>query len=175
MIAGIISSDVGLYLKVQSDLVEKFGPIDYESETFPFDYTDYYRKEMGEPLHKKFIAFQRLISPDEIAEIKLFTNRVEEEYSVDGRRRVNIDPGYVEMSKLVLPTTKNYAHRIYLGKGIYAEVTLIFQDGEFRPTEWTYPDYRTELYRRIASEIRELYKHQLREAKSIKASSPECR
>ncbi|MFW6071135.1 MAG: DUF4416 family protein [Candidatus Bipolaricaulota bacterium] len=147
--------------KVREELEERFGEVGRESSFIPFDYTDYYSGEMGEGLVKKFFVFHDLIQPDELPRIKLKTNGIElalaEEVEAEVRRPVNIDPGYVGLSKIVLATTKNYSHRIYLERGIYAEVTLQYRDGEFRPQPWTYPDYRSEKYLEFFEEVRDLY------------------
>jgi hypothetical protein len=126
-----------------------------------FDFTAYYESEMGANLLRKFIAFERPVSPADLAEIKLWTNGVEASFSEAAasrrppvRRPINLDPGYVTLSKLVLATTKDHAHRIYLDRGIYAEVTLRFLKGAFEPMPWTYPDYRTEAYRRFFEGVR---------------------
>jgi hypothetical protein len=112
-----------------------FGPI-------PFSWTDYYAPEMGRRLQKQYRCFSGLVRRDELPDIKLWTNRLEQEYALEGRRQVNIDPGYMARDKLVLATTKDFYHRLYLGKGIYGEVTLHFQKGAFRHFSWTYPDYK---------------------------------
>ncbi|HPP66692.1 MAG TPA: DUF4416 family protein, partial [bacterium] len=104
-----------------------FGHVDIKSEIFPFNFTDYYSEEMDKNLKKIFVSFEKNISPEDCARWKIYTNRIEEKMSLNRKspsRRVNIDPGYVELSKVVLLTTKNFSHRIYIGKGIYAEVTL---------------------------------------------------
>jgi hypothetical protein len=82
-----------------------------------------------------------LIGQDQLADIKLVTNALEQARAADGRRRVNIDPGYLLLERFVLATGKNYSHRIYLGRGIYADLTLIYRQGAFRALPWTYPDY----------------------------------
>jgi len=141
-------------------LVDIFGDIDIKSEIFPFDFTDYYSKEMGENLKKIFVSFEKLFLPDDCAQWKIYTNNIEKKLSLRNNlsRTVNIDPGYIELSKVVLLTTKNFSHRIYLGKGIYAEVTLIWSSGRFNTLAWTYPDYRTELSLNFFSRVREKLK-----------------
>jgi len=113
-----------------------------ESSEADWMHSDYYKNELGWPIKRQFILFDHLINPEDITEIKLLTNDMEKELSKDSKRRVNIDPGYLTLSKVVLATTKNYAHRIYLRCGIYAEITLIYQKGTFQPHLFTYPDYR---------------------------------
>jgi hypothetical protein len=163
LIAGMFAASGELLEEAQVRLSQEFGPIDYESELLPFDHTTYYAAEFGENLKRRFVAFVELVHPGKLAEIKLLTNALEMEWVIEGRRQVNIDPGYVSHSKLVLATTKNHAHRIYLGQGIYAEVTLYFRDGTFRAWPWTYPDYASPPLIAIFNHIRALYVKQLRE------------
>lgn len=123
-------------------LVEKYGPVDLISEPLPFSFTDYYTPEMGKNLQRRLVSFSPLISPDLLVEIKLWTNELEKKFCNEvGGRRVNIDPGYVAAAKFILATGKDYSHRIYLGQGIYGDLTLIYKKGSFQPLPWTYPDY----------------------------------
>lgn len=142
---------------VLESMRRRFGPLDFESESVPFTQTGYYDEEMGSGLLRKFISFGKLIAPDKLASIKLITNSLEDSLSTGGRRRVNLDPGYLELAKLVLASTKDFSHRIYLGKGIYAELTLFYRSGAFRPLEWTYPDYRTKWCIETMDKIRRIY------------------
>lgn len=162
LIASIFTASGELLEEAKVRLVQEFGPVDYESELLSFDHTTYYAAEFGENLKRRFVAFEKLVHPGELAEIKLLTNALEMEWAVEGERRINIDPGYVSHSKLVLATTKNHAHRIYLGRGIYAEVTLHFRDGTFRGWPWTYPDYSSSPLIALFNHIRGLYVKQLR-------------
>ena len=151
------------FQKAEGRLEDSFGPVDFRSPLLPFTHTDYYSREMGEGLLRKFISFAQLIDPGDLAQVKRFTNRLEEELAEGGARRINLDPGYISPGKLVLATTKDREHRIYLGDGIYAEVTLRWRRQKgFEPWEWTYPDYRTAEYGRLLGEIRELYMQQRR-------------
>jgi hypothetical protein len=125
------------------DLRSAFGEVDHISERFPFDFTDYYSKEMGSPLFRHFITFKRLIPIPLLPDIKRATNHLEETYTTPhGDRRLNIDPGYICLEHVILATTKGYIHRPYLRDGIYADLTLIYRNKSFQPLEWTYPDYR---------------------------------
>jgi len=162
LIASIFTASGELLEEAKVRLVQEFGPVDYESELLSFDHTTYYAAEFGENLKRRFVAFEEFVHPGELAEIKLRTNALEMEWAVGGKRRINIDPGYVSHSKLVLATTKNHAHRIYLGRGIYAEVTLHFRDGTFRGWPWTYPDYSSSPLIALFNQIRGLYVKQLR-------------
>jgi hypothetical protein len=149
----------------ETALRRRFGKTDYESRLIPFAWTDYYLAEMGPELLRKFLSFRRLIQPDRLAAIKLWTNEFEEELAVDGRRTVNLDPGYVDLAKLVLATHKDNAHRLPIGRGVFAEITLRFRrNREFEPWEWTYPDYRTPAYLSVFDEIRRLFKAQIENA-----------
>jgi len=167
LIASIFSGDEMLLAVARGALAKHFGPMDRQSDVFPFDHTAYYAPEFGEGLVRQVVAFRDLISPDSLAEIKRATNELERTWTVDGRRCVNLDPGYVSLSKLVLATTKNYSHRIYLGQGIYAEATLRYKQGAFHPWEWTYPDYASPRYLELFAQIRTIYLEQLREQGSL--------
>ncbi|HIE43995.1 MAG TPA: DUF4416 family protein [Candidatus Omnitrophica bacterium] len=157
----IFTNRVELFSEIEGELQKLWGAIDFKGPPFLFNHTDYYEQEMGTNLRKEFISFQNLINPESLASIKLTTNQLEERYSEEGGRIINIDPGYISSSKLVLASTKNYYHRIYLGGGIYAEVTLFFKKGTFKPLPWTYPDYRTDESISIFNRIREIYRKQL--------------
>lgn len=149
LVAGIMARDREILREAKLELSLLFGPTALESSVFPFKFTRYYEEEMGPELIKQFVAFRRPVRPEDLASIKLATNALELSTATrEGgklRRRVNVDPGYITPSRLVLATTKDYSHRIYIGNGIYAEVTLIFRRGTWIPLDWTYPDYRTEL------------------------------
>jgi hypothetical protein len=139
------------------------GKIDHKSPVYEFTFTNYYGDEMGEDLKKQFLSFEKLIMPDQLADIKNSTNEIEAEYSIEGKRTVNLDPGYLEESKLILASTKNYSHRIYLKDGIWAELTLSYASGKFVTHPWTYPDYQTEPAYDFLRKTREIYISQLRE------------
>lgn len=128
--------------RVLAILCDRFGATEFTHGPLPFAFTDYYDAEMGPHLIKQYLSFERLIDRTDLPDLKLWTNDLEAGCSVEGRRRVNIDPGYLTNDKLVLATTKDFFHRIYLDKGIYAEVTLHFRKGSYRHFSWTYPDYR---------------------------------
>jgi hypothetical protein len=122
---------------------------------------------MGPNLLRKFVGFEKLIRPKELASAKLFTNDLEEKISErfgSERRVINLDPGYITLAKLVLASTKDYSHRIYLGDGIFAEVTLYYSNKRFHAWPWTYPDYKTSDYCRFFERMRKLYIESLRKA-----------
>mgnify|MGYP000119237182 CR=1 FL=1 len=148
--------------EAEAALVAAFGDIDLRSQDLPFTHTRYYEREMGARTVRRIVSFANLVDPGELAAIKLTTNAIEASLALEGRRRVNLDPGYLTAAKLVLATTKNNAHRIYLGQGIYAEVTLAYHDGAYRPWPWTYPDYAEGTYNEILLRIRQRCLAQLR-------------
>jgi hypothetical protein len=168
LLCGLILSESISFEEVRATLSAPFGRIDLELEPFPFDFTRYYCAEMGESLRRAILSFANLIDPGDLAEIKILTNRMETQFGevVSGqlKRRVNIDPGYLETSKLVLASTKNFSHRVYLREGIFGEVTLVFKSGEFADLEWTYPDYRSARVKDFLLEVRERYLSSLRRA-----------
>ncbi|MFI5323560.1 MAG: DUF4416 family protein [Thermodesulfobacteriota bacterium] len=147
----------------RKSLSEGLGKIDYTSRDILFDYTKYYEEEMGTGLRRVIITFRDLIKREEIAEVKIFTNRLEKVFSYQNKRTINIDPGYIAQEHLVLTTGKGYAHRPYLGKGVYADLTLIYTKDEFRTLEWTYPDYGSAEMRELFMKLRNEYMSQLRE------------
>lgn len=122
-------------------LRNELGETDFESPVLTFKGTSYYESEMGKELKRKIITFKKLIAREKIREIKIFTAALEEKFSESGKRTINIDPGYIAQEHVILATGKGFAHRPYLGDGVYAELTLIYRDNEFTTLEWTYPDY----------------------------------
>jgi hypothetical protein len=157
LIIGMLAKSQKLFDKAEEFFIKDFGAIDYKSPVISFNYTDYYKKEFGPALKRNFISFKKLIPQEKIAKIKLLTNSIEKKLSADKKRQVNIDPGYVSDAKLILATTKDYYHRIYLNHGIYAEVTLMWRKGGFKPFEWTFPDYRSKEYIDVFNAIRNAY------------------
>ena len=167
LISSLFSPEKDLIDRVIGDLEKSFGPVDCIGPECFFDRTKYYAREMGWPLHRRFISFDKLVRPDHLPDIKLKTMGIEGEYLRNGKRRVNIDPGYISPERLILATGKNYVHRVYLSQGIYADLTLVFQRGSFRPLQWTYPDYAEEGTISLFNEIREQYMKQLRRTRSL--------
>jgi hypothetical protein len=141
LIVGFFLNDPLLAEEVARALQARLGAIDMVSGWIDFDYTTYYRKEMGTPLRRRVLAVKPLAAQTQLPAIKQMTNALESAYACRGRRRVNIDPGYLLPERLVLASGKNFSHRIHLDAGIYADLTLIYQKGAFRALPWTYPDY----------------------------------
>lgn len=141
LVIGLFMKEKSISAPVAEELAEKFGPVDMISSWFSFDYTTYYKPEMGAPLFRRMLVFKRLIKQSSLPEIKIITNDLERKYLKNDKRMVNIDPGYMLQERFVLATGKNYTHRIYIGMGIYADLTLIYTKGAFQKLPWTYPDY----------------------------------
>jgi len=157
LITGMISAFPALFDRAAETLTRRFGRISRESKIMPFNFTDYYAPQMGEALLRKFVSFERPFDPSQLAAAKLWTNGLEGELAgpeFPVTRPINLDPGYITPAKLVLATTKDYPHRIYIGGGIFAEVTLTFVDKAFRASDWTYPDYRTKPYHEFFEGVR---------------------
>jgi hypothetical protein len=165
LIMSLFSPEKELVLRVMESLFGIYGETDWISPEIFFDRTRYYEREMGWPLHRRFFTFKNLIPPEKLVEIKLKTNGIEKAYLKGNQRRINIDPGYISLERLVLATGKNYIHRIYLGEGIYADLTLVFKRGGFVPLDWTYPDYADPEMIDCFNTIRSQYLEQLRKEK----------
>ena len=158
LVVSVLSSETDAAEKALGALKKRFGETDFKSKVLDFNYTDYYEPEMGKGLKRTMVAFEKLVPPGELSGIKTFTNGIEDCFLTEaGNRRVNIDPGYLTLEKLVLASCKNFAHRIYLDKGVYAEITLAYKTKDFRPLEWTYPDYKDAPMLEMLREIRRIY------------------
>jgi len=158
LFVGMLSGEVALLEELDRGLQENFGPVLYRSDDLPWNYTAYYRKELGDRIFRRFLFFRDLIPPDRIAGIKLDTNKMEQRYLREEKgelfRRINLDPGYLDLPKVVLVSTKDYSHRLYLSSGIYGELTLTNVGGGFQPLPYTYPDYRAAETVRIFNTLR---------------------
>ncbi len=158
LFASIIFKDERVLEYAEKKLKKTYGEIEPVVWRGSFDFTDYYYSELGRPLQRKLICFKKTVDPACACNVKRVTNRIENKTRVGKNRNVNIDPGYVTEAKMVLLTTKDYSHRIYLGNGIFAEGALFYQDGSFRPWSWTYPDYASMELIAYFNEVRELYR-----------------
>jgi hypothetical protein len=174
LFVGILTSIPELVPEVEARLVAQFGAIDLRCGPFPFDSTHYYDSEMGQSIQRFFLAFTNLIAPAALAGIKITTNEMERSFAKTAttlRRPVNLDPGYLEQAKLVLASTKNFYHRILLADGIYAEVTLHFENGAWQSFPWTFPDFRSGRYNDFFLLMRDNYRAQLRASCALVSSS----
>jgi hypothetical protein len=162
LVISLLMNDKSSLLEVAHEMMSAFGAIDMVSGWMDFDYTDYYAGEMGSPLYRRMLVFRELIAQEALPAIKLTTNALEDRHAEAGRRSVNIDPGYLLLERFVLATGKNYTHRIFIGSGIYADLTLIFQQGDFQTLPWTYPDYGDDQMRLFLKQARRKYAADLR-------------
>ncbi len=159
---GVLASSEEALEKARRRVEARYGPVEVQSTPFPFNHTTYYNAEMGQGIIRQFIAFDNVFDPGQLRTTKRETVSIEREMSVGGRRVANLDPGYMNLSTVVLATTKDASHRVYLGGGIYAEATLYYRKGAFRPFEWTYRDYREEESLRFFEEVRKKLKERMR-------------
>ena len=152
-------------------LEEILGPADYESEPIPFTQTSYYDTELDTPIHRRILSFSRPLPLDGLAEVKLDTNSLEEEWTRGGKRSFNLDPGYLTQERLVLATGKNFSHRVYLSRGIWADLTLVFHKGDWFDLPWTFPDYASPEIKRHLTRLREMYRDSLKHLTTTKDAS----
>jgi hypothetical protein len=162
LICGVLFSDENLLQDASEMLRLKYGPIDYTSPAFPFDVTDYYDAEMGHPIQRLFYSFLKLVTPGCLAHVKIECNEIENQLAINGNRKINLDPGYMDYDKFVLASAKYNAHKIYLSEGIYADLTLRYEKGHYVPSPYCFPDFKTGIYNDAFLHIRAKYKGQLR-------------
>ena len=165
LFTGILTSLPEIIPEVQGRLTDRYGSVDLASDAFPFELTHYYDGQMGSPIIRSFLAFRTLIAPTAISSIKRATNDLEAAFAVEHRqvqRPVNLDPGYLEESKIILASTKNFYHRILLSDGIYGEVTLHYSAGSWQAFPWSFPDFRSGRYHEFFTRLRYIYREQLK-------------
>ncbi len=172
LICGMIFARPDWFDRAAERLIAACGPTDIVSEAMDFNFTHYYDRQMGHPLYRRFLAFQRLIRPDELTRTKCLTNEIEADFAKEitngachdaaarPARPINLDPGYVAPSKVVLASMKNFSHRIYLGRGVYGEVTLMFHKGAWKSLPWTFPDFASPRYHPFLTAARESLRQQ---------------
>jgi len=161
LIIAVMAADRKCLSAALDAIVAEFGTTDFVSDVWPFDQTDYYKEQTGPHILKQFVSVEDLIDPGELARIKHKTNKIEQKQAeqlhsegIVWPRPINLDPGIIEPSKLILASTKNYSHRIYIGQGMYAEVTLTFHKGKWQSFPYTYPDYKQPGYHEFFSKVR---------------------
>ncbi len=169
LFVGVLVSNSKFIPEVEQRLIAAYGAIDHRSDIVPFDFTHYYEAEMGDLIDRVFFSFERLIEADQLPEIKRQTNQIEDELApllktptTTVKRPVNLDPGYIEQAKVILASTKNFYHRIYLGSGIFGEVTMHFKNNTYQFFPWTYPDYQSKEYQNFFLRMRQILRSQLR-------------
>lgn len=142
LFVGIMYSNKKIYEEAVKELIKKFGNIEQESFTYDFNFTNYYKKEMGKDLVKKFLVFKNLIDKKDLVDVKIITAKIENKFRINGKRRINIDPGYLSKKKLILASSKESAYRENLGRGVYKHLTLKFKNGKCETFHRTFPDFR---------------------------------
>lgn len=143
-------------------LQERFSSLDFQGRPQDFSYTDYYQPEMGDGLMRKLVAFSQLVEPGDLVEAKLAAMRIEQALSQEGKRRVNVDVGYLDLFKLVLASVKGRGNKLYLRDGVWADITLVYQGSAFEPLPWTFPDFAAGAYDEELKVIRGLLKSAMR-------------
>ena len=166
LVCSIFSQQEGLINRVADVLCGAYGTADFKSPVITFNRTSYYEPEFGNGLKRIFMGFTELVSQDNLAEIKHTTHKLEQEFSKEGKRRANIDPGILTAERLVLATGKNYPHRIYLGRGVFAELTFIYRKDSFVPLPWTFPDYASKEVIEFWNNVRKSYLQKFSEARA---------
>lgn len=164
LFTGVLYSDEKLLQQAKLKLEEKYGAVDFESESFDFTISEYYRPEMGWPIYRLFWAFEKLINPKQIAIIKIECNDIENVIAVEGNRKINLDPGYMDYDKIVLASAKYNGQKVYLDYGIYADLTLHYEKGNFYPYPWSFPDFKGGDYNKTFLRVREIFKVQRKQA-----------
>jgi hypothetical protein len=154
----LIYKDEENFNTIKDQILIYFGECDQITDALNFDTTNYYEKEFGYPLKRRFIFIKNLCERDSLIDIKYKTYEIESKFKKNDQNRiVNIDPGFVSKENIILSTFKNYSHRIYLGKGVFAEITLIYKKNSYTALDWTYPDYKKEETIKIFNEIRKKF------------------
>ncbi|MFO0816610.1 MAG: DUF4416 family protein [Pirellulales bacterium] len=161
-LVAILWSDSERLADATQSLRERWGEFDFAGPDHPFDATDYYVSEMGVGAQRRLVSFRQLASPETLAEAKLVCNDIEDRWATPGGRRVNLDIGYLDLGKVVLASLKFAGQKIAIGQGVYADLIGRYGQGKYRPFEWTFPDFRDGRYDGDLSEIRRLYREQLR-------------
>lgn len=154
----LIASDVDLRDHAIHLLADELGEADFTSDWFPFTHTSYYAAEMGEELKRSFISFKDLLPPEDLPRLKRITAEAEHQFMEDGKRKINIDPGYIDFFKIVLASGKFGPHRVALKKGCYADFIMYYDGGLWKPLPWSFPDFADGNYNNALLEIRKLFK-----------------
>jgi hypothetical protein len=158
----ILEPDPVLFARVSAALAAAWGRVDAAFGPVAFDATDYYEPEMGRGLERRFVAFEPAAPPEALPEWKHRAIAVEAEFAGPTGRRVNIDVGYLDLHKVVLASTKEGPTKVYLGRGIWADMTLRYARGRFQPFPWTFPDFADGRYDAFFADLRRAYKAALR-------------
>ncbi len=171
LIVGVLAANDDALERAVRAVENQFGAIDFKSDIWPFTQTEYYEDEMGQNVLRQFVTIEKLIDPGDLADIKHKANILEQDLAkqlnLDLPRPVNLDPGIIEPSKLILASTKNFSHRIYIGNRMYAELTLSFSKGVWKSFDYTFPDFKQNTYHDFFTKVRDHLVQQLREIKDV--------
>jgi len=154
--------------RVRPLLQQHWGSVDFEGSNHHFDVSNYYEPEMGDPLQRRILSFEKPADPTMLVEMKLACNEIENALAVGGKRIVNCDAGYLDHNKVVLASAKEAGQKIYLDKGIYADLAGRYKADKYQPFEWSFPDFKDGRYDSELLAIRALYMAQL---KSLRAEA----
>jgi hypothetical protein len=165
-IVAVLWSDAALRDAALARLIEHWGAIDFVGPDHPFDATDYYVPEMGSPQFRRIVAFERLAPSEDVVDAKLWCNDLETGLAIEGKRKVNLDVGYLDHNKLVLASAKGMGQKIYLGRGIFADLVSRYAKGRYVPFEWAFPDFKQGRYDVELAALRQRYLVQLSERRT---------
>ncbi|MBQ8414610.1 MAG: DUF4416 family protein [Clostridia bacterium] len=159
LIIGVIYHEKEILDRAMEILTAEFGEVEAMSEEFSFsgEFSTYYDEEIGGEGLRRIYSFKETVDPSRQADIKLRTNEIEAEFAIDGKRRINLDPGFINHGRLLLATTKETGFRIPLKDGIYTELTLFWARGGWQKLPWTYRDYQSERVQKFITEVRRTY------------------
>ncbi len=143
-------------------LEEKWGDLRHKGAWHPFDQTDYYTPEMGQGLYRSVASFHKEIDPSEIVQVKLESIALEKEFCTEGGRHYNLDMGYMDADKVVLPSCKKGPWKLYSGNGIWLDIVLHYAKGDFTGTPWAFEDFVRNPYQHDLRLIREKYRKSVR-------------
>lgn len=160
LLAAILCSREAPFEQCLAMLEQRFSEIDYRGGAHPFTQTNYYQPEMGPGLTRSLVSFARLMDPGALTEAKHAAHEIEQSLSLGGKRRVNVDVGYLDLFKLVLASFKERGNKLYLGDGVWADMTLVYEKGEFQPLPWSFPDFAEGTYNAELKRIRDILKSQ---------------
>ncbi len=158
LLASVIYRDEERFADARDLFARRFGAVERVSGPFPFDFTEYYAREMGTPLVRRFVVAADLVARDSLAAAKAAAEGIEDALAVGGRRTVNVDPGLLTGESFILATGKNYSHRVYLRDGVFADLALVYRKGAYRALPWTYPDYASDAVRAFLADVRSAYR-----------------